>query len=218
MKIYYLHNGTEQEGPFDIEGLKNKNISNNSQIWYEGLPEWTTADKIEDLQELLNKTTPPPFKEKENIKPPPILKTESLKVNPATTPKKKSKTGLTILIIILIISVVLGGAYIYLINNGHNVESILNIPKKIDLKVICSNLENLIVSSSVDVTVSNSSGHDHRNVTIRVTAYDKKGNIVKQKETVFTRTLQSYGSLTKIVTLPAKAKTCDCIVLSSDTQ
>ena len=27
MKKYYLHNGTDQQGPFDIEDLKTKNIT-----------------------------------------------------------------------------------------------------------------------------------------------------------------------------------------------
>ena len=63
MKKYFLHNGAEQQGAFDIEDLKTKNINKDTPIWYEGLDNWTTADKIDDLKELLKTTTAPPFGE-----------------------------------------------------------------------------------------------------------------------------------------------------------
>jgi len=61
IKRYYLHNGTEQQGPYDIEDLKQKGIQNQTPVWYEGLSEWTTADQIEELKDLLGKATPPRF-------------------------------------------------------------------------------------------------------------------------------------------------------------
>jgi hypothetical protein len=61
MKIYYFHDGTNQSGPFDIEELKQKGITKETPVWYEGLKEWTTAGEIKDLSTLfLN--TPPPLK------------------------------------------------------------------------------------------------------------------------------------------------------------
>ena len=87
MKKYYLHNGTEQDGPFSIEELTAKNIKKNTEIWYEGLSDWTTAEKIEDLKVLFKLTSPPPIKKKEISKPSPVNKQKTkfeyyiLKVN-----------------------------------------------------------------------------------------------------------------------------------------
>ncbi len=105
MKKYYIHNGTEQEGPFDVAALKEKKILKTTSIWHEGLPEWTTADKIEELKELFN-SVPPPFK---TNTPPPI----SHKVNVETKQKKTSswrsiflKTAITFFIIVGIIATI----------------------------------------------------------------------------------------------------------------
>lgn len=117
---------------------------------------------------------------------------------------------------ILILALVGGGFYIYLTQNGHTMESILNTPDKIDLSVNCSDVESLILATTVEVTVSNSSSRTHKNVTVHVTAYDNKGNIIKQKDNTFTRTFGPNASLSKTITLPAKTVECDCVVLDSD--
>jgi hypothetical protein len=61
MKIYYLHNGASQSGPFDIEELKQKGITKETPIWYQGLNEWTTAGEIAELSAVFQ-STPPPLK------------------------------------------------------------------------------------------------------------------------------------------------------------
>lgn len=114
MKKYYLHSGAEQQGPFDIEDLKAKPISKDTSIWYEGLAEWTTAEKIIDLNELFKSTTPPPFTSKQT--PPPINKPqEETKQNDkaAIEPKKKSKVGRTILIIVIVLAAIFVGLVIF---------------------------------------------------------------------------------------------------------
>lgn len=60
MKKYYLHDGSTQQGPFDIEDLKLKNISGQTSIWYQGLDNWTTAEKIDELKSIFT-SVPPPF-------------------------------------------------------------------------------------------------------------------------------------------------------------
>lgn len=70
MKKFYIHNGKEQQGPFDMEDLKARIIKKETPIWFEGLAEWTTADKIDELKDLFNNTTPPPFSTKTNAPPP----------------------------------------------------------------------------------------------------------------------------------------------------
>ena len=94
----------------------------------------------------------------------------------------------------------------------------MNIPQTIDLTVSCSEIGNFLVASETSVTVRNNSSRVHKNVTVRLTAYDKKGNIIKEKTTTFERVLEANSSLSKPVGLPAKAKRCDCIIESSNPQ
>ena len=51
MKKYFLHNGTTHEGPFDIEELKG--ITGDTPVWFDGLDDWTTADKVAELKDLI---------------------------------------------------------------------------------------------------------------------------------------------------------------------
>lgn len=59
MKKYYLHNGTESSGPFDIEELKAKNITKASPVWFEGMQHWKTAREIPELTRLFIVVPPP---------------------------------------------------------------------------------------------------------------------------------------------------------------
>lgn len=120
-----------------------------------------------------------------------------------------------IYIILLVVLIAGAGTYIYLVKNGYSDLSIINKPLYYDLSVTCSDVNDLIVSSEVDVTVS-SSDRSHDNVTVLLTAYDNGNNIVKQKRTTFERTLPGHESLSKPVMLPAKAKRCDCVIESSN--
>lgn len=111
MKKYFLHNGTEQQGPFDLDDLKAKLVNKDTPIWYDGLPDWTTAEKIDELKEILRTSTPPPFETKQSA-PPPINKktTQQTQTQSATTqPQKKNTVGRTILIVVIILAVIVGG-------------------------------------------------------------------------------------------------------------
>jgi hypothetical protein len=72
MKIYYLHDGANQSGPFNLQELQEKQINKDTPIWYEGLDEWTNAGEIAELKEII-KTTPPPIAKK--VIPPPVVET-----------------------------------------------------------------------------------------------------------------------------------------------
>ncbi|WP_281239916.1 DUF4339 domain-containing protein [Flavobacterium praedii] len=62
MKKFYIMNGQNQEGPFEIEQLKLLNIKKDTPIWFQGIENWTTAEKVEDLKSILSiNTTPPKF-------------------------------------------------------------------------------------------------------------------------------------------------------------
>jgi hypothetical protein len=60
MKKYYLHDGTEQTGPFSIEELKNQVFNENTSVWHKGLANWLKAKDLHELSDFFCET-PPPF-------------------------------------------------------------------------------------------------------------------------------------------------------------
>ena len=80
MSKYYLHDGSENSGPFTIEELKQNKITRNTPIWYEGIDDWKEAGSIDELKSLFP-VIPPPIKkatsEKEKQSAP-IVKKKSL--------------------------------------------------------------------------------------------------------------------------------------------
>lgn len=68
MKKYFLHNGSESSGPFDIEELKVKKINKSTPVWFDGMEHWKTAEEIPELTSVF-KVIPPPFKPTTNKAP-----------------------------------------------------------------------------------------------------------------------------------------------------
>lgn len=58
MTKYYFHDGEKELGGFSKEELKKYSIKKDTPIWFEALDEWTTADKIEDLLDIIEKKPP----------------------------------------------------------------------------------------------------------------------------------------------------------------
>ena len=85
MKKYYLHNGTESSGPFDIEELKAKKITPQAPVWFEGMEKWKIAADIPELNVLFV------------VKPPPLDPIIASPAQQKTTPKtaKKQILGLS---------------------------------------------------------------------------------------------------------------------------
>ena len=170
MKKYFLHNGAEQQGAFDIEDLKTKNINKDTPIWYEGLDNWTTADKIDDLKELLKTTTAPPFGEPKKT-PPPIQKPTPKTETTAQQPKKKSRTGLWVTLIIVAVLLIGGGLMV--INNPNAIPGVkleINTPKPV---VVTSRADGsksglLKARTTVWATVQNQGGDGNIVVTFHV--------------------------------------------------
>ncbi len=121
-----------------------------------------------------------------------------------------------ILIGLLVIALMAAIGYIVLQKKGYDTNSIINTPQTVDLSVTCSEPSNALITSVVNVTVQNNSSRTHNDVTVRLTAYDSDGNIIKEKTTTFDRTLEPNSSLSKPVTLPARTKRCDCVIESSN--
>lgn len=59
MKKYFFHDGTAQQGPFDLEELKAKNITANTQVWFDPMPAWKPAGTVDELKSLFTPTTAP---------------------------------------------------------------------------------------------------------------------------------------------------------------
>ncbi|WP_310377673.1 GYF domain-containing protein [Flavobacterium sp.] len=60
MKKYFLHDGTQSSGPFDLEELKAKKITKSTPVWHEGLEKWKTAGEILALETIFV-VVPPAF-------------------------------------------------------------------------------------------------------------------------------------------------------------
>ena len=185
MKKYFLHNGTEQQGPFDIEDLKTKNINKDTSIWYEGLDNWTTADKIDELKELLKTTTPPPFGEPKKT-PPPIQK-PTPKTETSTQPKKKSRTGLWVTLIVVAALLIGGG--IMVVNNPNAIPCVqieINTPKPIVVSSRADGSKSGLFKARTTVwaTVQNQGGDGNVLVTFHVyqngNDYDRSKQIYLQ--------------------------------------
>lgn len=59
MKKYFLHIGTENSGPFDLEELKIKKITKKTPVWYDGLENWKYAEDLEELKSVFVIAPPP---------------------------------------------------------------------------------------------------------------------------------------------------------------
>jgi hypothetical protein len=69
MRQYFIQNGQNEEGPFDLEQLKLQTLKKDTPIWYEGLESWTTVGEIEELKSIfISKLTPPPFVKPTEVK------------------------------------------------------------------------------------------------------------------------------------------------------
>ncbi len=88
-------------------------------------------------------------------------------------------------------------------------------PQTIDLTVDCSDLENVLVTSTVNVVVQNLSSRSHKDISVKIVAFDEAGKVLKEKYTTFSRTLAPKSIFDKPVTLPAETKRCDCKIVSS---
>ena len=59
MKKYYFFDGTAQQGPFTFEELRVKNITPQTSIWFDPMPQWKPAGEIEELRSIFNTTAAP---------------------------------------------------------------------------------------------------------------------------------------------------------------
>ncbi len=113
---------------------------------------------------------------------------------------------------LLVFVLLIGGIVLYVVSRHNNTSF---TPQTIDLTVDCSDLENVLVTSTVNVVVKNLSSRSHDDVSVKVVAFDEAGKVLKEKYTTFSRTLSPNSNFDKPVTLPAETKRCDCQIVSS---
>ena len=113
---------------------------------------------------------------------------------------------------LIVLIVVIGGIALFVVSKLNNTSL---TTQTIDLSVDCSELDNVLVTSTVNVVVKNHSSRSHNDVSVKIIAYDEGGQVVKEKYTTFTRTLAPNSNFDKPVTLPATTKRCDCQIVSS---
>ena len=170
MKKYFLHDGKEQSGPFDVEELKAKQITPDTSIWYEGIEDWTTAGKIEELKGLFKTSTPPPMTKK-NDEPKP------------SQPKKKSRLGLIITIVVVV--VLLGFGAVMVINNPNSVPGVkveINTPKPVIVTKRADNKKSGLLNARTTIyaTVLNQGGNGNVLVTFHVFQGNKSYDMSKE--------------------------------------
>ena len=59
MKKYFYSDGKEKHGPLSLDELKQKNISNDTLVWFEGLDDWKPAGELEEMKPILELKPPP---------------------------------------------------------------------------------------------------------------------------------------------------------------
>jgi hypothetical protein len=59
MKKYFIHDDTNQTGPFDKQELKNLHTSKNTAVWF-GLDGWKKISDVKELSDTYS-IVPPPF-------------------------------------------------------------------------------------------------------------------------------------------------------------
>ncbi|GAA4453360.1 DUF4339 domain-containing protein [Rurimicrobium arvi] len=190
MKKYYLHESGSQQGPFSLEELKEKEISRDTPVWFDGLPDWTNAGYVDELKDLFV-NTPPPFPV---ASPPPIVNTaiNSDKRNADPYAKKDRAIGMRILFGLLIAFVAGGAGYYYIVRQN---ESAHGATSSYQEKVL--SVEEIERATPTDfLSVNTESNENFWGDKIRI-----KGNISSRA------TVASYKDVTIRVTYFSKTNT-----------
>lgn len=74
---YFIVKDGIQSGPFSIEELYEQGITASTPVWHAGMPDWTVAQKVEELQPVLMQD--PSY---DGLTPPPIYPSSAPQVAP----------------------------------------------------------------------------------------------------------------------------------------
>lgn len=90
MKHYYYADNDQQLGPFTVEELKSKRLKKSTLVWTDGMQDWTTAESIDELKDILI-SEPPPLPKKSIVQP----TIETIQIKQTPIPITSSKYDLT---------------------------------------------------------------------------------------------------------------------------
>ena len=191
MKKYFIHNGTQQDGPFDVEELRLKNLHKDSPVWFEGLTDWTTISKVEELKNIIP-VVPPPFAAKTTSSAPIEKPIAYANVTTSET-KKGSSVGQRLLILSTIIVLILIGTYFYKQMQHQEYQEIrqASINTEVDRKKMTrDNITSLITAerssynfsslggiSNLSLSVTNQTDYIIDNVKVRVIYLKPNGQV-----------------------------------------
>lgn len=134
MRQYFIHDGQNEKGPFDLEQLKLETLKNDTPIWYDGLENWTTVGQLEELKNLLiTKLTPPPINRtfEQTTNKPPKIETPNFEKpvsNELEPTKKKSLTFILVTTAALVLLFII----IWLVyQNKNQAETLSEVQQKV---------------------------------------------------------------------------------------
>jgi hypothetical protein len=207
MRAYFIHDGQQEVGPLSLEDLKVKSVSATTPIWYEGLSEWTTAIKIEEVKTYLQLSVQPPAFNKAPITPPPFShQTSSLPT------KKKSNLVRNIIIGLGVVALLFMGLVLvgYAFADDESTDSVLieeveeaapdaaleeltlknrnyrnNFEKYIIVDTNQYTIDGLGGISNLDVVVRNTTEYSLDEVTVTIEYIQENGDVFKSEEVSF---------------------------------
>ncbi len=148
---------------------------------------------------------------------PQVIETRTVIKEIREVPVKNESSWLArTLVIGLILLAIPTIGYVILRSSGHSMEAMLHLANTIDLQVECSEVANLLIMSEVTAIVSNRSDRVHDNVTLKITGFDKFGSQIIEKIVNYDVAIGAQSALPKLVSLPAKVKSCRCEVINSN--
>jgi hypothetical protein len=92
LKKYFYSDGKEKHGPLSFEELKQKEIFNDTLIWFEGLEEWKPAAEFEFMRPILE-LNPPSINYTSPKQDKKSLIQEDVSNKPTTKEEKKASLG-----------------------------------------------------------------------------------------------------------------------------
>lgn len=159
MKHYYYADNDQQLGPFTVEELKAKRLKKSTLVWTEGMQDWTIANDIVELKDILI-SEPPPLPKK--MTAPPTVGTIQIKQTPTpvtsttfdlTYVKETEATFIGVLLLVVPIIIKLSGTLTFDTEESYN-----------QAKVFLS-IAALVIRIAVTVRVVNIASRQNRNST-----------------------------------------------------
>lgn len=180
MKEYYLHNGENNIGPFNLVELKDQKITKDTPIWSSDMQDWKKAGEINELKSVLSNNTPP------------LKKTQKTKYQ-----KPKKRIFFTYLIITISIIAFLAFGSTFISENNTYQDNFTPADESINIQ-LRNNITSLVLISTnqysvdafggisnLDVIVTNNTNNTIDQITVAVDYIKDNGGIYKTEYLTF---------------------------------